>query len=143
MCILSGGIPCIGQMGATVGQPMSAGSNTTGSSVSPTYNAYYGSAALEQGLLDLGISRDAYALPKQLWLASKDGRGLEIQGTCKHAVLFRTQRWCYFLWMWCKCDDACLSLVARRQGGIFMEMIFTNRALEQLYGFALLLNKNT
>jgi AP-1 complex subunit beta-1 len=52
--------------------------------------------------------------PKQVFLAANIAKGLEIQGT-----------------------------FARRQGRMFMEMTFTNRALQPLSDFAIQFNKNT
>lgn len=54
------------------------------------------------------------ALPKVVWLPAEKGKGLEVQGT-----------------------------FARRNGQICMEMVFTNKAMQAMSGFAIQLNKNS
>ena len=48
-----------------------------------------------------------------MWLPAAKGKGLEISGT-----------------------------MARRQGQIYMDMTFTNKAMQQMSNFAIQLNKN-
>ncbi|KAI8912674.1 APB-1 protein [Gorgonomyces haynaldii] len=62
----------------------------------------------------LQISLGGFIPPKQVWLQANQGRGLEIQGT-----------------------------FARRSGQMFMDLHFFNRAMEPLFDFAILFNKNT
>ncbi|XP_070509177.1 AP-1 complex subunit beta-1 isoform X1 [Chironomus tepperi] len=54
------------------------------------------------------------AIPKITWLPAEKGKGLEIQGT-----------------------------FARRGGGVYMDMVFTNKAMQAMSAFAIQLNKNT
>lgn len=54
------------------------------------------------------------AVPRITWLPAEKGKGLEIQGT-----------------------------FARRAGGVFMDMTFTNKAMQAMSQFAIQLNKNT
>ena len=54
------------------------------------------------------------AVPKITWLPAEKGKGLEIQGT-----------------------------FARRGGHVFMDMTFTNKAMQAMNGFAIQLNKNS
>ncbi|XP_006822988.1 AP-1 complex subunit beta-1-like [Saccoglossus kowalevskii] len=61
-----------------------------------------------------GLGGGCYVPPKQVWLLAAKAKGLEIAGT-----------------------------FSRRQNQIFMDMTFTNRALTQLSGFAIQLNKNS
>lgn len=53
-------------------------------------------------------------IPKTVWLPAEKGKGLEIQGT-----------------------------FSRRNGQISMDMLFTNKAMQALTGFAIQLNKNS
>jgi hypothetical protein len=55
-----------------------------------------------------------YVPPKQVWLAAARGKGLEITGT-----------------------------FSRRMGVIYMEMTFSNRAMQPMNTFAIQLNKNS
>ncbi|XP_070572132.1 AP-1 complex subunit beta-1-like [Ptychodera flava] len=61
-----------------------------------------------------GLGGGCYVPPKQAWLPANKGKGLEISGT-----------------------------FSRRQSQIYMDMTFTNRALQQMTGFAIQLNKNS
>lgn len=53
-------------------------------------------------------------IPKTVWLPAEKGKGLEIQGT-----------------------------FSRRNGQISMDMVFTNKAMQAMTGFAVQLNKNS
>lgn len=53
-------------------------------------------------------------IPKTVWLPAEKGKGLEIQGT-----------------------------FSRRNGQISMDMVFTNKAMQAMSGFAVQLNKNS
>jgi len=55
-----------------------------------------------------------YSPPKQVWLSAQKGKGLEIEGT-----------------------------FSRKQGQMFMELTFTNRAMQPMAGFAIQFNKNS
>lgn len=59
-------------------------------------------------------SSSMVSIPKVTWLPAEKGKGLEVQGT-----------------------------FARRGGGIFMDMTFTNKAMQAMNGFAIQLNKNS
>lgn len=53
-------------------------------------------------------------IPKTVWLPAEKGKGLEVQGT-----------------------------FSRRNGQISMDMVFTNKAMQAMTGFAIQLNKNS
>lgn len=53
-------------------------------------------------------------IPKTVWLPAEKGKGLEVQGT-----------------------------FSRRNGQISMDMLFTNKAMQAMTGFAIQLNKNS
>lgn len=53
-------------------------------------------------------------IPKTVWLPAEKGKGLEVQGT-----------------------------FSRRNGQISMDLIFTNKAMQAMTGFAIQLNKNS
>lgn len=53
-------------------------------------------------------------IPKTVWLPAEKGKGLEIQGT-----------------------------FSRRNGQVSMDMLFTNKAMQAMAGFAIQLNKNS
>lgn len=55
-----------------------------------------------------------YSPPKEIWLTAQKGKGLEISGT-----------------------------FSRTQGQMFMELTFTNRAMQAMGGFAIQFNKNS
>ncbi|XP_073486729.1 AP-1 complex subunit beta-1 isoform X2 [Aquarana catesbeiana] len=78
-------------------------------------------APLSGGLGDLfdlgtgtGAVLGAYVAPKSVWLHAMKGKGLEISGT-----------------------------FARRSGAVFMDLIFTNRALQVMSDFAIQFNRNS
>lgn len=54
------------------------------------------------------------SLPKTVWLPAEKGKGLEVQGT-----------------------------FSRRNGQVSMDMLFTNKAMQAMSGFAIQLNKNS
>lgn len=53
-------------------------------------------------------------IPKTVWLPAEKGKGLEVQGT-----------------------------FSRRNGQVSMDMLFTNKAMQAMTGFAIQLNKNS
>ena len=59
------------------------------------------------------VNQTPYPLPLQLWLDASKGKGLEVHGT-----------------------------YARRAGKIYMDMTFTNKALQAMGDFAIQFNKN-
>nr|KAG5694283.1 hypothetical protein BaRGS_032001 [Batillaria attramentaria] len=59
-------------------------------------------------------SSNSYVPPAEVWLPAAKGKGLEIHGT-----------------------------FARRNGQIFMELTFTNKAMQPMQGFAIQFNKNS
>lgn len=61
-----------------------------------------------------GAGGVSYVPVKSLWLTAQKGKGLEVSGT-----------------------------FARRQGTVFMDMTFTNRAMAAMSGFAIQFNKNS
>lgn len=65
-------------------------------------------------LLGTSVAGGSYVAPKQMWLEAAQGKGMEIRGS------------------W-----------ARRQGQIFMDMTFTNKALSPMGEFAIQFNKNS
>uniref|UniRef100_H2XLC2 AP complex subunit beta n=1 Tax=Ciona intestinalis TaxID=7719 RepID=H2XLC2_CIOIN len=70
---------------------------------------------MDNSLLGLDFSQPggSYAAPKQIWLAATAAKGLELKGTFQ-----------------------------RRQKEIFMDLTFTNRAMQPMTGFAIQFNKN-
>jgi len=65
-------------------------------------------------IFGLGPTSAAYVSPKTLWLPAVKGKGLEISGT-----------------------------FARRNGQVYMEMTFSNKAMQPMSGFAIQFNKNS
>ncbi|XP_078362245.1 AP-1 complex subunit beta-1-like [Oculina patagonica] len=61
-----------------------------------------------------GIPGGMYCAPKQMWLTAAKGKGLEISGT-----------------------------FCRRQGQLYMDMTFTNKAMQGMGSFAVQFNKNS
>nr|XP_029720742.1 AP-1 complex subunit beta-1-like isoform X1 [Aedes albopictus] len=92
-------------------------SETTNNAAAPAATAAAGGAG---GLLGdiFGIGPAATTnmiqIPKITWLPADKGKGLEVQGT-----------------------------FSRRNGQIFMDMTFTNKAMQAMTGFAIQLNKNS
>ena len=67
--------------------------------------------SLQSGVFQAGSS---YSLPKEVWLPSTKGKGLQVEGT-----------------------------FARRQGQLYMDMTLSNRAMSAMAGFAIQFNKNS
>ncbi|XP_037512931.1 AP-1 complex subunit beta-1 [Rhipicephalus sanguineus] len=65
-------------------------------------------------IFGLGSTSTFYTPPKQIWLPAARGKGLEIAGT-----------------------------FTRRNGQIFMDMTFSNKAMQAMTGFAIQFNKNS
>ncbi|KAL1428616.1 hypothetical protein MTO96_002974 [Rhipicephalus appendiculatus] len=65
-------------------------------------------------IFGLGTTSTFYTPPKQIWLPAARGKGLEIAGT-----------------------------FTRRNGQIFMDMTFSNKAMQAMTGFAIQFNKNS
>ncbi|CAG7787009.1 unnamed protein product [Allacma fusca] len=65
-------------------------------------------------IFGLSSSPSTYTSPKTLWLPAVKGKGLEISGT-----------------------------FSRRNGQIYMDMTFTNKAMQPMSGFAIQFNKNS
>uniref|UniRef100_A0A8C8IL32 AP complex subunit beta n=1 Tax=Oncorhynchus tshawytscha TaxID=74940 RepID=A0A8C8IL32_ONCTS len=91
------------------------------SSVPNTFAPSPTPAALSSGLNDLfelstgmAISTGGYVTPKSVWLPAVKAKGLEISGT-----------------------------FSRRQGQMYMDMTFTNKALQHMTDFAIQFNKNS
>lgn len=77
------------------------------------------SAAAGSGLLGdiFGLSTAPstnVVIPRTVWLPAEKGKGLEVQGT-----------------------------FSRRNGQVSMDMVFTNKAMQAMSGFAIQLNKNS
>uniref|UniRef100_A0A8B9TPZ1 AP complex subunit beta n=1 Tax=Anas platyrhynchos TaxID=8839 RepID=A0A8B9TPZ1_ANAPL len=91
------------------------------SSVPATFAPSPTPAVVSSGLNDLfelssgiGMAPGGYVAPKSVWLPAVKAKGLEISGTFSH-----------------------------RQGHIYMEMNFTNKALQHMTDFAIQFNKNS
>uniref|UniRef100_A0A4W3JG09 AP complex subunit beta n=1 Tax=Callorhinchus milii TaxID=7868 RepID=A0A4W3JG09_CALMI len=91
------------------------------SSVPATFGPSPTPAVCSSGLNDLfelstgmGITSGGYVAPKAVWLPAMKAKGLEISGT-----------------------------FSRRQGHIYMDMTFTNKALQHMIDFAIQFNKNS
>nr|KAF6414945.1 adaptor related protein complex 2 subunit beta 1 [Molossus molossus] len=91
------------------------------SSVPATFAPSPTPAVVSSGLNDLfelstgiGMAHGGYVAPKAVWLPAVKAKGLEISGTFTH-----------------------------RQGHIYMEMNFTNKALQHMTDFAIQFNKNS
>ena len=61
----------------------------------------------------LGVTGTAYVVPKAVWLPAVKGKGLEVCGT-----------------------------FSRRQNQLYMDMTFSNRAMQAIGGFAVQFNRN-
>lgn len=86
----------------------------TSSSPAPPAAAPAGSAALLGDIFGVPAASTAYVSPRTIWLPAEKGKGLEINGT-----------------------------FARRNGQLFMDMTFTNKAMQPMMGFAIQFNKNS
>uniref|UniRef100_A0A8C8IL22 AP complex subunit beta n=1 Tax=Oncorhynchus tshawytscha TaxID=74940 RepID=A0A8C8IL22_ONCTS len=99
----------------------SARKNFIPSSVPNTFAPSPTPAVLSSGLNDLfelstgmAITTGGYVTPKSIWLPAVKAKGLEISGT-----------------------------FSRRQGQMYMDMTFTNKALQHMTDFAIQFNKNS
>ena len=72
-----------------------------------------GGGGLLGDIFGLSASGTLYQAPKTIWLPAVKGKGLEISGT-----------------------------FTRRNGQIYMDMTFTNKAMQPMSGFAIQFNKN-
>uniref|UniRef100_A0A8C7K1I1 AP complex subunit beta n=3 Tax=Salmoninae TaxID=504568 RepID=A0A8C7K1I1_ONCKI len=97
------------------------GQNFIPSSVPNTFAPSPTPAVLSSGLNDLfelstgmAITTGGYVTPKSIWLPAVKAKGLEISGT-----------------------------FSRRQGQMYMDMTFTNKALQHMTDFAIQFNKNS
>ena len=86
----------------------------------PVGGAPVGGAPVGGGLSDLfglqgglGVSGAAYVHPKEVWLPAQKGKGLEVSGT-----------------------------FSRRQNQLYMDLTFSNRAMQPMGGFAIQFNRN-
>uniref|UniRef100_A0A4W3JFX3 AP complex subunit beta n=1 Tax=Callorhinchus milii TaxID=7868 RepID=A0A4W3JFX3_CALMI len=111
------------QMGAVdlLGGGLDSLVNFIPSSVPATFGPSPTPAVCSSGLNDLfelstgmGITSGGYVAPKAVWLPAMKAKGLEISGT-----------------------------FSRRQGHIYMDMTFTNKALQHMIDFAIQFNKNS
>uniref|UniRef100_A0A8K9UQD4 Adaptor related protein complex 2 subunit beta 1 n=1 Tax=Oncorhynchus mykiss TaxID=8022 RepID=A0A8K9UQD4_ONCMY len=121
--LLGGGLDSLlgGDLGGGVGGSPAVGQNFIPSSVPNTFAPSPTPAALSSGLNDLfelstgmAISTGGYVTPKSVWLPAVKAKGLEISGT-----------------------------FSRRQGQMYMDMTFTNKALQHMTDFAIQFNKNS
>uniref|UniRef100_A0A2K5F6E0 AP complex subunit beta n=1 Tax=Aotus nancymaae TaxID=37293 RepID=A0A2K5F6E0_AOTNA len=107
-------------LGGGLGYP-AVGQSFIPSSVPATFVPSPTPAVISSGLNDLfelstgiGMAPGGYVAPKAVWLPAVKAKGLEISGTFTH-----------------------------RQGHIYMEMNFTNKALQHMTDFAIQFNKNS
>ncbi|KAM9498845.1 AP-1 complex subunit beta-1-like isoform 1-T2 [Salvelinus alpinus] len=121
--LLGGGLDSLlgGDLGGGVGGSPAVGQNFIPSSVPNTFAPSPTPAALSSGLNDLfelstgmAITTGGYVTPKSVWLPAVKAKGLEISGT-----------------------------FSRRQGQMYMDMTFTNKALQHMTDFAIQFNKNS
>ncbi|XP_030648293.1 AP-2 complex subunit beta isoform X1 [Chanos chanos] len=121
--LLGGGLDSLlgGDLGGGVGGSPAVGQNFIPSSVPNTFAPSPTPAALSSGLNDLfelstgmAISTGGHVMPKTVWLPAVKAKGLEISGT-----------------------------FSRRQGHMYMDMSFTNKALQHMTDFAIQFNKNS
>uniref|UniRef100_A0AAX7V8K6 AP complex subunit beta n=1 Tax=Astatotilapia calliptera TaxID=8154 RepID=A0AAX7V8K6_ASTCA len=123
--LLGGGLDSLlgGDLGGGVGGSPAVGQNFIPSSVPNTFAPSPTPAppATSSGLNDLfelstgmAITTGGYAVPKAVWLPAVKAKGLEISGT-----------------------------FSRRQGHMYMDMTFTNKALQHMTDFAIQFNKNS
>uniref|UniRef100_A0A669DL14 AP complex subunit beta n=1 Tax=Oreochromis niloticus TaxID=8128 RepID=A0A669DL14_ORENI len=123
--LLGGGLDSLlgGDLGGGVGGSPAVGQNFIPSSVPNTFAPSPTPAppATSSGLNDLfelstgmAITTGGYVAPKAVWLPAVKAKGLEISGT-----------------------------FSRRQGHMYMDMTFTNKALQHMTDFAIQFNKNS
>ncbi|XP_066551885.1 AP-2 complex subunit beta isoform X1 [Amia ocellicauda] len=110
-----------GDLGGGVGGSPAVGQNFIPSSVPNTFAPSPTPAALSSGLSDLfdlstsmAVTTGGFVAPKAVWLPAVKAKGLEIAGT-----------------------------FSRRQGHMYMDMSFTNKALQHMADFAIQFNKNS
>jgi hypothetical protein len=125
--LLGGGLDSLlgGDLGGGVGGSPAVGQNFIPSSVpntfAPSPTPAPAAAVSSSGLNDLfelstgmAITTGGYTAPKTVWLPAVKAKGLEISGT-----------------------------FSRRQGHMYMDMTFTNKALQHMTDFAVQFNKNS
>ncbi|KAM6970370.1 AP-2 complex subunit beta isoform 1-T1 [Aplochiton taeniatus] len=123
--LLGGGLDSLlgGDLGGGVGGSPAVGQNFIPSSVPNTFapSPTPAPAALSSGLNDLfelstgmANTNGGFVAPKTIWLPAVKAKGLEISGT-----------------------------FSRRQGQMYMDMTFTNKALQHMTDFAVQFNKNS
>uniref|UniRef100_A0A9J8AJH2 AP complex subunit beta n=1 Tax=Cyprinus carpio carpio TaxID=630221 RepID=A0A9J8AJH2_CYPCA len=121
--LLGGGLDSLlgGDLGGGVGGSPAVGQNFIPSSVPNTFAPSPTPAAISSGLNDLfelssgmSIATGGYVAPKTVWLPAVKAKGLEISGT-----------------------------FSRRQGHMYMDMSFINKALQHMTDFAIQFNKNS
>ncbi|KAM4701997.1 AP-2 complex subunit beta [Discoglossus pictus] len=108
-------------LGGGIGGSPAVGQTFIPSSVPTTFAPSPTPAVVSSGLSDLfelstgiGMAPGGFAAPKAVWLPAVKAKGLEISGTFSH-----------------------------RQGHIYMDMNFTNKALQHMTDFAIQFNKNS
>ncbi|PKU34377.1 ap-2 complex subunit beta isoform x1 [Limosa lapponica baueri] len=120
--LLGGGLDSLlgSDLGGGIGGSPAVGQTYIPSSVPATFAPSPTPAVVSSGLNDLfelssgiGMAPGGYVAPKSVWLPAVKAKGLEISGTFSH-----------------------------RQGHIYMEMNFTNKALQHMTDFAIQFNKN-
>ncbi|KAF4791046.1 AP-1 complex subunit beta-1 [Turdus rufiventris] len=121
--LLGGGLETLlgSDLGGGIGGSPAVGQTYIPSSVPATFAPSPTPAVVSSGLNDLfelssgiGMAPGGYVAPKAVWLPAVKAKGLEISGTFSH-----------------------------RQGHIYMEMNFTNKALQHMTDFAIQFNKNS
>ncbi|KAJ7401919.1 AP-1 complex subunit beta-1 [Pitangus sulphuratus] len=121
--LLGGGLDSLlgSDLGGGIGGSPAVGQTYIPSSVPATFAPSPTPAVVSSGLNDLfelssgiGMAPGGYVAPKSVWLPAVKAKGLEISGTFSH-----------------------------RQGHIYMEMNFTNKALQHMTDFAIQFNKNS
>ncbi|XP_054250209.1 AP-2 complex subunit beta [Indicator indicator] len=121
--LLGGGLDSLlgSDLGGGIGGSPAVGQTYIPSSVPATFAPSPTPAVVSSGLNDLfelspgiGMAPGGYVAPKAVWLPAVKAKGLEISGTFSH-----------------------------RQGHIYMEMNFTNKALQHMTDFAIQFNKNS
>ncbi|EHB13738.1 AP-2 complex subunit beta [Heterocephalus glaber] len=121
--LLGGGLDSLlgSDLGGGIGGSPAVGQSFIPSSVPATFAPSPTPALVSSGLNDLfelstgiGMAPGGYVAPKAVWLPAVKAKGLEISGTFTH-----------------------------RQGHIYMEMNFTNKALQHMIDFAIQFNKNS
>ncbi|KAF6092225.1 adaptor related protein complex 2 subunit beta 1 [Phyllostomus discolor] len=121
--LLGGGLDSLlgSDLGGGIGGSPAVGQSFIPSSVPAAFAPSPTPAVVSSGLNDLfelstgmGMAPGGHVAPKAVWLPAVKAKGLEISGTFTH-----------------------------RQGHIYMEMSFTNKALQHMTDFAIQFNKNS